>query len=63
MKESVGKMLAMKNTASTAYYKDDDSIVTMEDELESIVGKSTILKSSTGSMNLSHTTLKKTCTN
>ena len=42
----------MKNISAAAYYKDDDSIATMEDALESTEGKSTILKSSTGSMNL-----------
>ena len=49
----------MKNTAAATYYEDNNYIATMEDELESTSGKPTILKSSTGSMNLSHTTSNK----
>ena len=53
-------MLAMKNTTAASYHKDNDSIATMECELECIAGKSTNLKSLTGSINLSHTGSKKT---
>ena len=37
-KEAGEKILAMKSTVAAAYCKDDDSIATIEDELESIAG-------------------------
>ena len=50
----------MKTTAAATYYKDNDSIATMEDELESEAGKSTIFKLFTGSTNLLCTVSNKT---
>ena len=50
----------MKNTASATCYKDDDSIATMEDELEYTAVKSMNYESHAGSMNLSHAGSNKT---